>query len=151
VFDCSVFVQALVNPRGPAGACLAAAQDGRLTLFVSDFAVREIQELPTKLPGRLRVTREKIEAFVFDLGKYAVPVDGVPEHFAYPRDPDDAHYVNLALAADARLIVSRDRDLLDLVDVSHASSAEFRSRYPSLRIVDPATLARELQERVPTN
>jgi predicted nucleic acid-binding protein len=60
------------------------------------------------------------------------------------RDPDDAHYVNLALAADARLIVSRDRDLLDLMDSAKPEAAEFQSRFPALRILDPVGFLREI-------
>jgi predicted nucleic acid-binding protein len=58
VFDCTVLVQALVNPEGPAGACLVAAQEGRVRLFVSDFVIREIHELPQKLRARLGVTHK---------------------------------------------------------------------------------------------
>jgi predicted nucleic acid-binding protein len=31
--------------------------------------------------------------------------------FEYERDTDDAHYIDLAVACRAKLIVSRDRDL----------------------------------------
>ncbi len=69
---------------------------------------------------------------------------GFPETFTYQRDPDDAHYVNLALAADAKLIVSRDNDLLDLMDATKPEAAEFQTRYPSLRILSPVGFLREV-------
>ena len=58
-----------------------------------------------------------IEEFFQTIQISATILEAFPELFAYARDPDDAHYVNLALAADAKLIVSRDKDLLDLMDV----------------------------------
>ncbi|HYO07799.1 MAG TPA: hypothetical protein VER17_02400 [Tepidisphaeraceae bacterium] len=40
----------------------------------------------------------------------AVLVQNVPTSFTYARDPSDAHYVNLAVATKAMLVVSRDRN-----------------------------------------
>jgi predicted nucleic acid-binding protein len=46
VFDCPVFAQALINAKGPGAACVTHARDGHLTLFVSDYVLQEIRELP---------------------------------------------------------------------------------------------------------
>ena len=81
-------------------------------------------------------------AFITALELVAVSVDSVPEQFAYERDPDDAHYVNLALAPEAEVLVSRDSDLLALADGTSAQGAEFRSRFPGLRISDPVAFLR---------
>jgi predicted nucleic acid-binding protein len=35
VFDCNVYLQAAINPAGPAGRCLQCAFESRLKLFVS--------------------------------------------------------------------------------------------------------------------
>ena len=64
--------------------------------------------------------------------------------FAYRRDPDDAHYVNLVLAVGAKLIVSRDKDLLDLADMANPEAAEFTKRYPGLRILNPVSFLFEI-------
>ena len=69
VFDCTVFLQALINWRGPAGACLSAAQDGKVRLFVSDFVLLEIWELPQKLSAKLGVTPDRVARFLLDLAK----------------------------------------------------------------------------------
>lgn len=66
------------------------------------------------------------------------------EDVTYDRDPDDAHYVNLALAADARLILSRGKDLLDLMDSTKPEAAEFQKRFPTLRILNPVGFLREV-------
>lgn len=145
VFDCTVFAQALINPEGPAGMCLAAAQAGRVRLFVSDFVIQEIHELPQKLSARLRITPERVLALILDLAKYTEPIDEVPERFTYPRDPDDAHYVNLAVAADAVFLVSRDNDLLEL-----ANDENFQRRFPTLRILNPPQFLSAVRAMVPT-
>jgi len=56
----------------------------------------------------------------------------------------NAHYVNLALAADARLIVSRDNDLLDLMDSTKPGAIAFQKQYPSLRVLNPVVFLREV-------
>jgi uncharacterized protein len=71
-------------------------------------------------------------------------MEQAPVVFTYERDPDDAHYVNLALAANANLIVSRDRDLLDLADTTRPEAIEFRRQFPTLRILEPVQFLREL-------
>jgi predicted nucleic acid-binding protein len=57
----------------------------------------------------------------------------------YPRDPDDEPFINLALVSEARYLVSRDKDLLDL-----AGDEGFQGSYPGLKILDPPALLREL-------
>jgi uncharacterized protein len=86
------------------------------------------------------LTGERVEEFLARAVAQGVVLDEVPEAFRYARDPDDEPYLNLALAARARYLVSRDKDLLDLM----ADSA-FRARYPGLSVVDPAALLRELR------
>lgn len=62
---------------------------------------------------------------------------GFDERFRLSRDPDDSHYINLAIAAGARLIVTRDNDLLDLMLDSSDDARALRSTYPALQIVTP--------------
>ena len=142
VFDCSVFAQALINPRGPAAACLTAAQEGRVRLFVSEYVLGEVRELADKLPPRVRPSPERVDRLVGELARYAHAVVDVPAQFQYPRDPDDAHYVDLALAAGATYVVSRDRDLLDLGDPALDASREVARRFPDLKFVDPVAFLR---------
>lgn len=52
--------------------------------------------------------------------------------------PDDEMYINLAIVANATYLVSRDKDLLDLVTTSTDVARQFRLRYPFLRIMKAA-------------
>ena len=53
-----------------------------------------------------------------------------PSVFAYPRDPKDEPYVNLAVAAAADYVVTRDKDLLDLM-TGHTDEAKAFRRFPA--------------------
>lgn len=140
VFDCVVCAQAIINPNGPAGACFELVRGGRLTLCISEYLLREIRELPGKISPRLRITPEKVDQFVVDLVYFSRTIETVPEIYTLDRDPEDSHYVNLALAAQANLITSRDRDLLDLMTTTRGDAEAFRRLFPDLRILTPEAL-----------
>ena len=64
-----------------------------------------------------------------------------------PRDPDDEPYLNLALEADAQFLVTRDRDLLDLMRSDTKEGRDSQSRFPDLKIVDPVMFMKEIEAR----
>ena len=136
VYDCNVYLQHLLSPAGPASRCVRLAFDGAASLFVSDPVVAELRALPGKpVARRFGLDVDRVERFVSDLLRRATHLADVPSLYVHPIDPDDSAYVDLALAADARLIVSRDRHLLGLSDPSKPWADDFRRRFPSLRVV----------------
>ncbi len=146
VFDCNTFVQALAAPGGPAGRCVQLAVHRQVSLFVSPLVLEELREVTSRprVIAKFHLVASQMEEFFEAIEIAATLLAGFPEVFSYQRDPDDAHYVNLALAAGARLIVSRDADLLDLMDPTRPEAAEFQKRFPSLRILDPVGFLREV-------
>ena len=146
VFDCNTFLQALSSPEGPAGHCVRLAIGGMISLFVSSRVLEELREVTgrPRVIAKLHLVADRVVEFLDTIEIAATLLDGFPEVFVYQRDPDDAHYVNLALAADARLIVSRDRDLLDLMDSTKPEGAEFQKRYPTIQILDPVGFLHEV-------
>jgi predicted nucleic acid-binding protein len=60
-------------------------------------------------------------------------------NFSLPRDPKDAPYVDLAVASNAGYLVSRDKDLLELMQ-----DEAFRRRFPNLKILEPVSFLREI-------
>lgn len=135
VLDCMVFAQALINPDGPAGECVVRGSGQQFTIVLSPQVLAEILELPQKLPVKYCVTDAKVIAFLDELMPTCLMIEHVPHVFAHPIDPDDSVYVDLALAAGARMIVSRDRHLLGLNNPEKPWSATFRQRFPDLRVL----------------
>jgi putative PIN family toxin of toxin-antitoxin system len=146
VFDCNVFLQALANPIGPAGRCIELALSGKVALYISPHVLDEIREVTSqpKLIAKFRLRPDRVAALLDNLPNAAVMIPSFREVWKYDRDPDDAHYVNLALAANAKLIVLRDKDLLDLMDLAKPEGAEFQKLFPMLRILDPVLFLREV-------
>jgi putative PIN family toxin of toxin-antitoxin system len=148
VFDCNIYLQALAKPNGPAGRCMSLVFEARLLLYMSAKVFDEIRDVTSRaeLVTKFRLRPERVQSLLENLPKVAVVVPVVQEVWTYQRDPDDAHYVNRALAADARLIVSRDRDLLDLMSSSMPEPVDFRMRFPTFRVSDPVAILNELNK-----
>jgi putative PIN family toxin of toxin-antitoxin system len=145
VFDCTVYVQAALSPRGPAFAALDLLERATFTLYISADVLAEVRDVLTrsKLRHKKRMTEERVNAFLTRLEAKATFILGdIPRHFTYPRDPDDEPYINLALAANAKYLVTRDNDLLDLM-----KDKGFRKQYPHLTILDPVAFLRQLPGR----
>jgi putative PIN family toxin of toxin-antitoxin system len=135
VFDCVVYVQAAINDQGPAAACLTLVESGDVTLFASLAILAEVRDVLSRNRLRKRfprLTDTRVEHFLQHIGEIAQLHSSVPSVFTLQRDADDALYVDVALGAGAQFLVSRDKDLLDLM-----SDSAFRSQYPNLTILDP--------------
>jgi putative PIN family toxin of toxin-antitoxin system len=89
-------------------------------------------EVRRQLPG---INDRIVNAFLTKLETKAILIANVSEEFHYERDPDDEIYINLAIVSNATYLVSRDKDLLDLMTTSTDIARQFRSRYPFLRIM----------------
>lgn len=142
VFDCMVYLQGAASPAGPARACLRLVDDDRVTLCTSEEILREVREVLNR-PRTLRkfpaLSAQAVDIFVRHIEVRSQVIVDVPKLWPLPRDPRDEPYLNLALVIDAEFLISRDRDLLDLMH-----DQQFRARYPKLKIVDPASFLREM-------
>jgi uncharacterized protein len=88
------------------------------------------------------LTAESVDEFSRDVERKSVVLPNVPNAFSLPRDPKDEPYLNVAIAANAEFLVSRDRDLLDLM-----KDAAFRQQFPGLTILDPAAFLQVMANR----
>lgn len=142
VYDCNIFVQALISPRGPAAVCVDLAIKQKVALFLSNAVIEEIRDVAQREPlfSRFRLTEKKVENFLAPILTNATMLDDYPHVFDYPRDPDDELYIDLAAACQAHLIASRDRDLLALNDISTVDGQRFRAQFPDLLILNPEQL-----------
>lgn len=132
-----VFLQAATNDRGPAFACLALVETGDVALAASPSILAEVRDVLTrpKIHAKFpHLTQDRVDIFLRKVAAISAVVSDVPDAGVRLRDPDDLPYLNLAVAVEAAYIVTRDGDLLDLMD-----EPSFVKKYPHLRIVDPVT------------
>jgi putative PIN family toxin of toxin-antitoxin system len=150
IYDCMIFLQGLLSESGIAVSCFELFENGIVELFVSEEILSEIQDVITrpKLQAKYsRLTNERAEKLVETLRTKATIIKNVPQVFNYTRDPKDEKYINLAVACDAKYIVSRDSDLLDLMTSYDAESKEFRQKTRPLRIIDPLEFLKIVEEK----
>ena len=148
VFDCNLYLQALLNPTSPAAACLDLARTGRVVACISRQTLDEMREVlnrPFVFKLLPHATPKIIAAFLDDVVATSRRVRYVPAKFSFARDPKDEPYINLAIAAGADYIVTRDNDLLDLMTAHTDEAKEFRQRFRPLRVVDPVAFLREIE------
>ena len=142
VFDCNVFLQAVISSAGPAAACMDLMDEGTIILIVSPQVLAEARDVLTrpKLTRKFaRLSAERVNQFLGNIEAIAEIVSDVPHVIDLPRDPKDEPYINLAIASGARYLVTRDKDLLDLT-----ADKEVRQHAPNLTILDPAAFLQEL-------
>ncbi len=148
VLDCMVFLQALANEESAAARVLDLLDRSEITLYVSEQTLRELRavversEVRKSLPG---INDLRVETLFRRLDKKAVRIKPVPKTFEYERDPADEPYINLAIAARADFLVTRDRDLLDLMTGYDRESKDLRQRFRFLTIIEPEELLQKLE------
>jgi len=145
-----VFLQGLISESAAAVNCFELFENGIVELFVSEEVLTEIRDVITrpKLQAKYsRLTDERAEKLVEVLRTKATLIKNVPSVFNYARDPKDEKYINLAVAADAEFIISRDTDLLDLMTGFDDDSKEFRQKFRRLKIVQPLEFLKIVEDR----
>ncbi len=119
--------------------------------------IRDVLTRPALRRKNARYSDQDIEDFIRRYETLALHFDPISASFRYERDPKDEHIINLALTAKADYIVSRDNDLLDLMDEGRKDGRDFRERFPLLTILDPVAflnriaLPAESDELPPSN
>ena len=139
VFDCNVFLQAMLSANGPSHACWQKVVAGDVTLFVTPYMLAEIRRLPNhpKLRRFTGFTTERVERFIEELLDTAQFIPDPAPMFHYARDPEDAHYVDVAVATGAMLVVSNDKDLLDLMNEHNPDGRKLRRDNPDFQVFTP--------------
>ena len=141
VYDTMICLQAATNEHGAAGECLRAAELGRVELCVSPEVTAEVCDALTRPKTQKKfpaLTPEVLRKFFRRLAGCSTLITSVPKVISLSRDPNDEKYLNLAVAANATLIVSRDNDLLDLMNPNNPDGTAFRAAHPTISILDPA-------------
>jgi putative PIN family toxin of toxin-antitoxin system len=148
VFDCVVFLQGLIKESGPAVTCLEYFEQGRFSLASSPEVLSELHDVLSRSSLRQRfplLTEEKADRVIESLLLKGKLFRNVPKRFEVPRDPADEPYINLAIEAGAQFLVTRDRDLLDLMRWDTKEGRYFQSRFRELKILDPVAFLKEIE------
>lgn len=110
VLDANV-VFAGVGWRGEAHHCLVALAKRRIAVFATPEILEEVRSLTAERGGKFRHDPQTLLTWYYDRVRLVEPAPlGKPRS----RDPKDDPYLACALAAEAKIIVSRDEDLLAL-------------------------------------
>ena len=150
VFDCNIFLQAAANEKSPAAACFRLVEERIIRLFVSEETLKELEEVLSRdfIKKRFGLSDEAIKEFVRNLRILAELLPHVPNVFSLPRDVDDEVYINLAVASDSDYLITRDKDLLDLMSGYDTESKQFRQKFRALKIVEPVEFLRIVEREM---
>lgn len=150
VFDCNVLLQAAAREKSAAAKCLNLAESGLIQICVSREVLAEAEDVLNRPEIRAHfpdLSDEIVGAFLKRLQKLSALVHPVAKKFSYPRDEDDEPYINLAVEAGADFIISRDRDLLDLMTGHTEECKEFRQRFRPLKVIEPVELLKLIEKK----
>lgn len=149
VFDCNVHLQAAAREKSVAAECLRLVEKDAVKLYLSEEVFGEIEDVLNRPEIRAHfqsLTDEIVEAFLLRLRKNSEIIRQIPKRFSYSRDPDDEPYINLAAETQADYLVSRDKDLLDLMTAYTTEAKEFRQRFRPLRVIEPLEFLNEVRK-----
>lgn len=114
VLDTNVFVSALFW-SGPPRKILDAWGEQKIQLILSTEIMQEYTRVAYALAHKRNLTEDAHVAIVLEMvaiyGKFVSPI---MLDRAISRDPDDDKFIACAIGADCTLIVSGDKDLLDI-------------------------------------
>jgi putative PIN family toxin of toxin-antitoxin system len=142
VFDTGILLQATISATGPAARALNLFDQEEISIFVSRELLKEMRRVLTLPVIRLKNSRysdSDIDALLDRLETKGIVIADIPSHFQCEGDPEDDHVINLAIEARAQYIVTRDKDLLDLM-----TNSEFTSRYMDITVLDPSAFLKQL-------
>lgn len=129
VLDTNVLVSGLAYPGSVPGRIVTAWRQGGLDVVLSRYILDELARVLARLP-RLRLTpleiRDLIDSLMFQAD--IVEPAGLPDEGL--RDPADQPVLQTLLAAQARYLITGDKDLLTLADrYPIVTPAEFWARH----------------------
>ena len=119
-----------------------------MQLLLSEEILAELTGVlkrPTIRSRYPELTDEIVEDFLKTLRNSAQITTDLPKRFSYPRDIDDEPYLNLAIETEATYLVSRDKDLLDLMTGYSDECKEFRQRFRSLTVIEPIEFLKKVR------
>lgn len=115
VVDTNILVRALIKPHGTVGPLLVRLRQGDYTLLYTQSLLEELVDVlgRPRIRDKYHLTEQDIEtvlSLILLRGEAVTPT----EQITACRDPQDAKFLEAAVAGGADVIVSGDEDLLAL-------------------------------------
>ena len=137
VFDAMCDLQAVTNHDGPAWAAMALSDSGLLKIIASEETLKEVVDILSR-PNLVK----KFPSLIGRRGLFLSIIRTVaevrpdpPKAVSLPRDPKDEPYLNLAVASGAAYLVTRDKNMLDLMMGGFPTKVRKLSQDLRLRLV----------------
>lgn len=112
VLDCNLLVSALMSAGSPPGRTFDLARE-KFEIALSEPCLAELFEILHRKKFERYFSREEADLFL-EVFREAATFFEPTERIAECRDPKDDKYLELAMAANARFLVSGDQDLLSM-------------------------------------
>jgi putative PIN family toxin of toxin-antitoxin system len=143
VLDTNVLLAGLVSGSSASQKVVDALQARKAVLLISSPVIAEHRAVllhPAILARFANLTPRRVELALHRLRYVADEYRAVPVRFEFPRDPNDAMFVELAIAGSATHIITLDPDLLSLPGARTDAGKRFRQRLPGIEVLQPAAL-----------
>lgn len=111
IIDTNIFISGVFF-GGNAGRILEAWAEGKIQLVLSPQIYREYERVLDVL--KKRYPDRKFQSYLSQIASYAEFVDAPELEQTISRDPDDDKFLACAIAGKVPVIISGDRDLLDV-------------------------------------
>jgi putative PIN family toxin of toxin-antitoxin system len=140
IFDTGSVLQSVLNPAGPAAKAIGLMDKDQISVYVSPSLRSEYEDVLYRSSIRAKnifITDEQVNAFLARFDSQTAMVANPPSYVNYARDPDDEPVINLAIHVGADYVVTRDNDLLDLMDEGEPDGRFFRRKFPQITFLNP--------------
>jgi len=144
-----IFLQAAARGGSPSALCLRLAESGIVELCISAAILAEIRDVLSRPRLRAKfpvLTDQLVSQFLSVVEGFSTMFVDVEDKLILARDKKDEPYLNLAVAARAEYLVTRDKDLLDIAHSPDPDCQQIRELYPGLQFTDPVAFIRSIQQ-----
>lgn len=151
VIDTDVLVSTASHPE-KTFAIWEAVRAGHLTPVTTESALLELLDVAGRpeVQAALPKLQANLPSFVAEYRQRARFIAEPPTLFTLQADPKDSFLFNIAIAAQAPLLVSFDSThVLPLADLAHPQHSLLKSLAPTITILHPKVLARLLSLEQP--
>lgn len=118
VVDPGVLIAGRLSGKGAPADIIRRWLDGELDIVVSPMLMKELNDVFHRPKFRRRLSIAEADTYVAFLREHATLVSDPPAEEGHTPDPDDDYLVTLAKAVRADALISGDRDLVSIVDLT---------------------------------